>query len=331
MNNFTKSKFKTYFSSWLLGIFILILSIVAVGTELFQLAPKGQKELSVYSNPIQADVISNLKTMKIINKLGTFTITEDKSGWLLKEPRQMPLKSATKNNIFESLKNITVKNIHQYEPINLSSFSLDRPVLTLQLITKLDEQLEVKIGLINPINNTTYVTVSNQNQIFQTDILKNNLEALDLGDFIDSKVFSIDPSEVISFKIFRGLTSQTISHLTKENASWKSQKYNVISDENTFNTISEILSIKAQYIVDGQDEETLNTINNYLSNPLYRLEIESNNQKTQYQISTLVKSIPGLKLEKRQFFIIKASDREFPYIVAKDLLNLFQIRYQNLR
>lgn len=331
MNKFSKTIYKSYLSTWFLGSFLFIMAIVAVGTELFQLAPKGQKELSVYSNPLKADILSNLKSMVISNKLGSFTIAEEKSGWMLKEPRQMPLKIQTKDKIFESLKNIIVKNLHQYEPLNISNFSLDKPVFTLKLYTKLDETIELKVGLINPINNTTYLVISNQKQIFQTDILMNNLEALDLGDFIDANVFSIKSSELVSFKIYSGKSNQSLNELSKVNGTWKSKKYNTISDENTLKTIDSILNIKAQYIVDGQDPETQNTINNYLDNPIYTVKVNTTNKEVSYIITGLVKSLPGLKLDKRQHFIIQASDRKFPMIVAKDNLNLFQIRYSKLR
>lgn len=331
MINISKSRFKSYLSSWFLGLYILVLAIVAIGTELFQLAPKGQKEISSYENPIKADYLTNLKTMIISNKLGSFTINENESNWMLKEPRQMPLKQKTKEKIFDSLKSITVKNIHQYEPINLSSFSLDKPILNILLFTKLDEKIEIKIGLINPINNTTYLTVSNQTMIYQTDILKNNLESLELSDFVDSKVFSMDISEVKSLEIFRSKSNSTLNKLIKENGVWKSKKYNVISSVNTQNSIQNIVNLKAQYIVDKDQKETITTINNYLENPLYTVVVKTKDAQHTYLISSLVKAIPGLKLEKRQFFIIKASNRKFPYIVAKDNLNLFQLRYQNLR
>jgi hypothetical protein len=331
MINISKTRAKSYISSWFLALFVFSLLVAAMMTELFQLAPDNDLDNSLYANPIKSDILANLKTMVIKNRLGNFTISEENGQWMLKEPRVMPLKTTTKNKIFQALESITVKNIHQYEPINLSSFSLDRPILSLGLYTKLDEKVTMNMGLINPINNTTYLTVSNQKRIFQTDILLNKMETLELVDFIDARIFSISAKKLTSFELYRGKNREASYAITKTGTNWASKRFKKISNDSTFNKLNKILNIKAHYILDKQDEQTVTTINNYLQNPLYRIKLKSGDRMVEYKISNLIRSLPNIKLEKRQNFIVKASDRPNPYIVDKQYLNQLQIRYKDLK
>ena len=318
MNSILKSssRTKSNISSWISVFFALFLFAAAVMTEVFQLTKSNDIE-TAYSNPIKSDILANLKSVVIKNRLGQFTLQEEVGRWMLKEPRIMPLKESTKQKLFQALQAITVKDIHQYEPINLSSFSLDRPILSIALYTKLDEKITLNMGLINPINNTTYITVSNQKNIFQVDLLKDKIESLELTDFIDAKVFSVDVNQVKSFALYRGNSTSPAYQLQSKDGQWTSMRFKHISNNNTLETISKILNIRAHYILDKKDEETLNTITNYLENPLYRIVLKTDTQELSYKLSPLVRSIPGIKLEKRQNFIIQASDRIHPYIVDK--------------
>lgn len=326
----SSTKTKAYISTWITVLLSLLLFSVAAMTEIFQLT-KSSDSNTVYSNPIRSDVLANLKSIVIKNRLGQFTLQEESGNWVLKKPRVMPLKASTKSKLLETMRSIKVKDIHQYEPINLASFSLDKPVLSISLYTKLNEKVTLNMGIINPINNTTYITVSNQKRIYQVDLLNNKIEAMELADFIESKVFSLDAKDITSFELFLGKNSNSSYRLENKEGTWLSKRFKHISDEQTFKTLATITDIRAHYILDKQDEETLNTINNYLENPLYKVIIKSKNKEVEYKVSSLIRSIPGLKLEKRQSFIIQASDRVYPYIVDKEYLKNFQIRYQNLK
>lgn len=244
----------------------------------------------------------------------------------------MPAPEETVQKIMDSLKKISIHTLHQKEPINLQSFSLDNPIAILDLYTKLDEHLEIKIGLVNPINNTSYMTVSNQDVIFQTNALSAKFELLRLSDFVDSNIFSVDLSQVKSFELFYGKNRDSSNKLTRTAGGWDSKRYRSITDANVEKTIQSLLSIKSHMIIDSSDEKLQNLLNNYLENPQYRVRIETLNGDIQnYVITGLVRSVPDLKIEKRQYFIMKSSEREYPHLINKEFLGLFQIRYSDLK
>jgi hypothetical protein len=217
------------------------------------------------------------------------------------------------------------------DPINLSNFALENPTVSVDLFTELDEQLKIQIGLINPINNTTYISVTDNDSIYQIDVFKTNFQSYRLSDLIDSSVFSPNLSEVIEFTIFNRDYKDPTNVLIRGEENWKSNKYKTITKENVDKKIEQILNINTHMIIDKQNEELKTMLDNYLEKPLYRVILKTNNRKIEYKISSLLQAIPELKLEKRQYFLMTASDRQFTYVISKSNMDEFYIRYSDLK
>ena len=85
-------------------------------------------------------------------------------------------------------------------------------------------------------------------------------------------------------------------------------------------------------IVDNENEKLNNYIQNYLNNPLYRIQVKTvDGETTTYTVSHLVNSVADLKIEKKQYFLMKSSNRQHPHLIHKDYLDRFLIRYQHLK
>lgn len=323
---------RSYISTWLITIFAFSLLILLGFSEFFQNTTQDKKTLNLLSNPIRADIMANIKTIRIQNRMGRFMLNQQNGQWILKEPRVMPANMKTVNQVLESLNNVKVDTIHQYEPINIQNFSLDNPIMVIDLYSKLEESLQIKIGLINPINNTSYLTVSGKNTIFQIEMLKNGIEHKNLSDFIESSIFSSQPNEILEFHLFRRDQKESQNSLVLKGNEWTSKRYKKINNKAVIKKLSLILNMNTHMIVDKQDEDLQNFITNYIQNPLYTIKIKTkNNKNITYNITTLIKALPELKLEKRQYFIMTASDRQYPYIISKEHLEDFIIRYKDLK
>ena len=327
--NFTS---KSSMASWLTLTMALSLFVLLGFSEFFQNITQDKKTLDLLSNPIRADIMANIQTIRIKNRIGNFTLSQQDGQWLLKEPRVMPAKIKTINQILEALKSVNINTIHQYEPINIQNFSLDRPIMVIDLYSKLEETLQIKVGLINPINNTSYITVSGNQTIYQIELLKNNIELFNLSDFIESSIFSTPVDEVAEFHLFRRGVAESHNSIIKKGEEWISKRYKKMTKENVDKKLNNIFNIKTHMIVDKQDEKLQNFISNYIETPLYTIKIKTkNNKNISYQITSLIKALPELKLNKRQYFIMTASDRQYPYIIEKQYLDEFIIRYSDLR
>lgn len=329
--NIVQRNYQSYISTWLILSFTLGILTLLAYSEIFQNSLTKNDFEKFSANPVSSDILDNIKTIQFKNRLGKFTITRDQNeNWLLIAPRKMPAKKNTIEKILDAFRDLPIRTLHQYEPINLQSFSLDRPIMLIDFFTKLDEQVSVKVGLVNPINSTSYLTVSGKDVIYQTDILKNKLELLDLSDFINSNIFSHEIKNITKFDVYHGEQSQSHNTLEKVGNNWISKRYKTISQENVDKTLLDILNIKSHMIIDTKDEKLLNFINNYLKNPRYRVIVQERNKKVTYTVTQLIKSVPELKLEKRQYFIVKSSERQFPHVIDKKYLEYFLINYKDL-
>lgn len=315
--------------------FTLFLTMYALYTEIFHNAPIRLDIEQLYSNPIDKKIIADLTEMKIKNRLGNFALinrgTTKLNQWYLEKPRVMPARKKTLKNILKSFKNINVVKLHQHEPINISSYSLDHPLLEIELVSRNNESQIVKLGLINPINNTAYITVNNQNIIYQIENFKYNFPSYELSDFIETKIFSMDIASIESVKIYRYREANPYNDFTKSKQIWNTKKYKSYSQAAIAGVIGKVLNTKAKMILDKKDDELQQTLKNYIENPQYKITIVSNGVSYQYKISSPVNSLPGIKVEKKKNFIMTASDREFPYIVSKEYLQNFRIQYKDIK
>lgn len=329
--NFVQRNYQSYISTWLILSFTLGVLTLLAYSEIFQNSLTKNDFEKFSTNPVSSDILDNIKTIQFKNRLGKFTITRDQNeNWLLIAPRKMPAKAKTISKILDAFRDLPIRTLHQYEPINLQSFSLDRPIMLIDFFTKLDEQVSVKVGLVNPINSTSYLTVSGKDVIYQTDILKNKLELLDLSDFINSNIFSHDLENITKFDVYHGEQNQSYNTLELKGNNWISKRYKTISQENVNKTLLEILNLKSHMIIDTKDEKLLNFINNYLKSPRYKVIVHEGTKKVIYTVTQLIKSVPELKLEKRQYFIVKSSERQFPHVIDKKYLEYFLINYKDL-
>jgi len=176
------------------------------------------------------------------------------------------------------------------------------------------------------------MTVSGHNLIFQTAMLNSPFEILELSDFVDSNVFSVGVDNIRRLSIYHGKNPRPNNVLEFKNDQWIAKKYKTISNDNTYKKIESLLDVKTHMIVDKTNDELKSFIDNYLASPLYRIVIQTKDKKTlTYKISTLTKAINELKIEKRQYFIMSASNRPYPFLINKSYINRFIVRYADLR
>lgn len=325
-------KIRTVVSTWLNLVFLLALVAFLGFIEYFQSYQTKVHTASLVEAPLKKDFLSTVSLINFKNRIGQFQLQQVQENWLLQKPRVIPAKSKTVKQILRSLENIKVQTLHELEPINFQSYSLDKPTFEIDLVSKDTTKINIKVGLINPINNTSYITVSGFDRIFQINILENNFEKLQLTDFIDARIFSMRSKHVVEYKLLQGKSKKISNQFVLENGQWKTAKYNHFSQEKFEKKLSKILKTPTYMIIDKQDEQLKTFIANYIDSPLYEIQIKlKDGQTIKYKVSSLIKAIPELKINKRQFFIISASNRPYPYLIHKKYLEKFFIRYNDIK
>lgn len=317
----------------LLGFTFLIL-ICAVYTELFR--PQkvtDQKKTQLLVNPIRKDILIDLKFIEISNYNNTFRLEKIQTKWKLTNPIKMKSDVTKVNSVIEALKMIEVKTILKKDKLNLQNYSLNKQLLSITIGSTLDESQTIKFGILNSIDDSSYLTVDDVNAIYQTNIVSEKMLKYTFSDFIDASIISTKLDEVQKLELIGARDNKTLQIVQKVEENWISSKYNTISNESVENKISQILKVNAKVVVDDTDPETMIFLNNYIDNPKYKLNITSRglNKFDQFIITYPTTSNASLKIDKSQNFIIKDVSANLIYLVDIKYLSDFTIRYSDLK
>ena len=97
-----RQKLKNYISTWLLALFTLGLLTLLIFSEIFQNVVIKDSVFDNFSEPIKSDILANIKTIRVKNRLGKFTVTlNQRNQWDLIEPRKMPTPTKTIEKIIQ--------------------------------------------------------------------------------------------------------------------------------------------------------------------------------------------------------------------------------------
>ena len=325
---------KTALSSWLLGIFLLILIVSASVSQFFQNPTYITHDFYQYKFLFDKNELKTINGITIKNRLTNVVLQKSSNGknWNMLSPRELPAKSETILKVTSMLEALKIKEVHTLDPINMSHYSLNNPITEVTFSFDKSSNIIMKFGLINPIGNTTYVVLSDKEAIYHVEAPKTPLESLSLADFIESKVFPFKTQSINSLTIFRGDNKKKQIQLQmkqgKEGWIFNNKRK---ADENRINEYLLMLSnMKSNIILDTIEEKQEESIKKYLDNPMHTVVIDHNNEKITYKISNIVYSIPGLKIGKRQHFLVYPSNRNYIFVVDKLYLTAFSIRQKDL-
>lgn len=330
-----KSLIKTSLSSILVVFFFLILLFLSLFAEVFESQTPQVDLAQIYSNPIPVNDIAKLKSLVLTNKNGEFKFENmndqgDLYGpWQMTSPQSLKAKSDVITKIVNTLKVVRVRNFHRLEPINITSFSLDNPTMTLKFINTKDRQLEIKMGLINPIDNSAYLSLSTQNQIYQIDPLEITLESYDIAQLVESKVLALNSESLVSLEIY-GKNGLDLKILRKENL-WFDQNGQKLSDSKVEKFISRIEDIKGQSILNNLNPEQKEFMQKTQNSPTYLLKIITSQGVRSYVVGDIQGNIPGITQNNNNLFALSSEDKESFVLIEKDQLRILNTKSNELK
>jgi len=319
-------------------ITFLFIIIVAMGlfAEVFISEAPEINLAQIYANPINHQELKNLKKIELTNKNGEFIFENTHpdgalSGpWQMLAPQSLKAKDEIIRKIVDALKAIRVRNFHSSEPINISSFSLDNPTLNLKIHSN-NKKLEMKMGLINPIDNSAYMTLSHQDQIFQIDPLQIALESYDLSQLVESKVLALNFESLASMELYQK-NNLLIKFLKKEN-NWMDQNGVLLASNKVREFIDKLESIRSQSILDNLSAEQKEFLNKIVSASVYTLKIISTVGVRNYFFGHLKDSpvLPDLPKEIRGSFIMSSEDKDSFVIIHNEELQFLNTQLKNFK
>lgn len=318
---------KVSLSRWILLIFTLTLVFAGLRSVFFQAPASTNSELSKYRSLFSQQEVQNIEELTLKNRLGQFTFkkTGQSGNWKMSSPRSVMANSNPLNKMLNALQNLKIRRIFERDPINVSNFSLENPLISIDFTRGDGERQKLLFGLLNPIDSSTYLMFEKGDVIFHVDAVGFTLESLDLASFIDSRVFPTPPNQIKSLKIFKGQKSRLT--LKRKEERWLDKKGNALHPTKVREFISELNQLRSLFIIDEKTPELEKALKRYLDRALYTLEIEDQRGRlTTYTVSPIINSLPEIKTEVRQNFIIQSSARDYPFLLNKEALNLLKKR-----
>jgi hypothetical protein len=332
---------QTILTSWVLSVFIILLVVGGFISEFFQAPTENLHELDHYRYLFKKKNLLSINSVEIQNRIGEFKLIKstgtsvEQDSWHLVEPRNLP---AQKNEIFkiiDGLRKIKIRKIYEKDPINLSNFSLESPIFTIKIGPEKTREQVINFGLVNPIDRSTYLTLSGSDAIYHIDALEVNLEAIDLAGLIDSNIFHHTKKEIQSVSIWRGdisSSSKARLYFQKEKDNWINHSKVSLNSKRVDEYMNALRDLHALFIIDESTQKQDKLLKKVLEKPYMNMNItKSSGEVVNYKISTLINHFPDLKTDQKQVFVILASNGKYPYILPKDKFQIFTTKTKKLK
>lgn len=315
--------------------FALILLFLGLFAEIFESQTPEVDLAQIYANPIPVNELQHLRSLRITNKQGNFLLENTavdgnlEGPWQMIEPQSLKVRGNVIQKILEALNVVRVRNFHRLEPINITSFSLDNPTLTLNFATTKNKVYEIKMGLINPIDNSAYLSLSSQNQIYQIDPIEITLESYDMAQLVESRVLAVNEESLVSLELYSAKGLET--KLLKKSEGWFDQTGLALDSSKVKKYILRLEDLKSFSILNnltGPQQEFLETA---MGSPVYTLKLISSQGMRSYFVSEIKNGIPGMNLARSNFYALSNEEKKSFILIDKDQLKTFNLNAQDLK
>lgn len=320
-----KNFFQKNLSTFLVSFFFILCVFLALFAEVFQSRNSEMDLAALYATPIQWRQYNELRQIKLNNKNGEFILENTNPAgliegpWQLTSPQVLKVKSAVVNKIMNALKQIQIRQLFALDAINLNSFSLDAPTATINLVSLAGRSFDIKLGLINPIDNSSYMTFTGATQIYQIDPLVISLESYDLAQMAESQVLALNIDSIQSFELVKENIS--IFRWQRNADKWLDQTATELDQEKMKKYFERWENVKSSLVLEMGNPDQREVIDRLLTNPQYLLRVQTLSGLRTYTLSLYSETISGVNLGVNQFYILSTDEKKSFSFIEKAQLN----------
>lgn len=325
-------------SNLILLLFFIFVSVAALFSDIFKTPHKIESNVIEQAQLFTDQNLELTKTIMLKNKSGEYIFERDQSTsspvWHMVSPKEISANSLFIEKLFSSLTSIKVKKIYPDEKINVSNFSIDKPTSTLNLVDQNGKVITIVFGLMNTIDNSTYLKINGRQEIFHVEAPNVSLENATLLSLTESQIISINIDMITAFKIFPKNPKNSTSSLeiNKRNEKWYDKDGSQLSNESTNAFLHELSSLRSSFIIENETKSQKRQISNLLKSSDYIVTITDNKNNTvRYNISPLIKEFSDIDLKNEEHFIVTVSNSNTSYIIKKEFQELFNRKSDSLK
>jgi hypothetical protein len=301
--------------------------MAAIFSDLFQNPIKSTTDMIEQSKLFTTAELTQIKRIVLKNKSGEYIFERKEnnqvSPWHMLSPREITANSQYFDKLFKALTTIKVKKLFPDVKINNSNFSIDKPTATLNLQDQSGKMIDIQVGLMNTIDNSTYVKIVGRKGIYHVEAPEISLEKATILDLVESQIFSINLNTILALKITHNKTATLeIKNLA---GTWNDHDNHPLSSQKIDEYFQELSTLKSAYILDKQTEAQKKQIASLVKNAEYIVSIEDNQTNiTEYRISGIIKNLSDIDLKNEECFVVTISKNTTAYVVKKEFHDLFK-------
>lgn len=313
-------------SNLILFLFFILVSLASLFSDIFQTPVKTVNEVMEQAKLFSSADLSQISKISLKNKSGEYLFERKEinqlPSWHMVAPREVSANSVFIDKLFNALNVIKVKKMFPDEQINKSNFSLDKPTATLELIDQNAKAITIQIGLMNTIDNSTYLKIAGRSGIYHVEAPAVSLENATIVDLIESQIISIDLNTITAFKIL--YKQKPLLEINKKDGLWFDSSGSPLAVDKIDDYFQELTSLKSAFILDKQTEAQKKQINSLSKSGDYSLTMkDAADNVIEYNISGLVKSLSDIDLKNEEYFVVTISNTPTAYVVKKEFLEVF--------
>lgn len=185
----------------LFGMLVLTSTTIYL-SSILKIPAKSGAQIIEEAKVIPSKFAMGINEFEIKNKLGSlhFKLSNNKE-WILIGKEFEVIDQGKVNQFLIAIGNIKLKTVMLKTKSNLSSYMLEGEngelnTASLNLIGSENKNLNLQFGLTNSIDNSTYITISNRENILHTDAININIENLFISDFQNLDIFNGTINEI---------------------------------------------------------------------------------------------------------------------------------------
>lgn len=327
-----------HWSTYVVGFFGLLLFAVGFFAEVFQAPPIPQEISQLIKNPLPMEQLKRLRRVSFTNKMGKFKFENSHPDGLVEGPWQMiePTNIKARKDFFvkmlSALEEIQIRHTHRNETINLQSFSLDRPLFGLRLEPMSGKPLEVNFGLINPIDNSTYFSLSDDNWIYQCNTLAIPFETVTPDELLDSKVLALNVDLISSIEIASYPFQTPGIRIQRQETDWFDQEGKKLDGKKVESFLRDLQQLKSYMVLDRLTPGQAVELERVLTTPRWRLRMTNAGAAPEtFYMTGELEALADLRLERKGSVLFYREGTRNPLVLNGAQLNFMNKKVKDLR
>lgn len=266
-----------------------------------------------------ASTVSQIKIPEKINSLQIKRLSEEfhlrrENSWLITSPYIIRANPKSVHAFVDRISELKVIQQFPQTQDNLQAFGLENPSEEIQI----NSDLNIKVGLYNAINGTTYISIGEHSPIYQVSSAKSSFHQFEINSLIDKKVFKNQVKEISRIEILKG--DQLIHSIEKiSNGHWKNSQQKKVNEAKLIQLVETMFETETEMILKGKISQKIIDPNKIA---LTLKVFKKNEQPSIYRIlEASQEGSKSVKLDLTHKLIISPEGKS-PLIVSQDFLDV---------